>query len=50
LHWATGSAPVEAKPFVLTDPVEVVAAPGRLQLWVTDSEGAVVARSFVDIA
>jgi beta-galactosidase/beta-glucuronidase len=50
LHWATGFAPVEAKPFVVTDPIEVVVTPGRLQLWVTDSEGAVVARSFVDIA
>ncbi|GAB2656259.1 glycoside hydrolase family 2 protein [Kribbella swartbergensis] len=51
LHWATGSAPVDAKPFVVTDPIEVVATtPGRLDLWLTDSTGAVVARSFVDIA
>lgn len=49
LHWATGFAPVDAKPFVVTDPIDVAATPGRLQLWVTDASGAVVARSFVDI-
>ncbi|MEU0090776.1 sugar-binding domain-containing protein [Kribbella sp. NPDC006257] len=50
LHWPGGSAPVDAKPFTVTDPIEVaVSQPGRLQLWITDSAGAVVARTFLDI-
>jgi hypothetical protein len=56
LHWAlsedSGSAAVDAKPFVVTDPIEVAVIPSRshrLQLWLTDTAGAVVARTFIDI-
>jgi hypothetical protein len=56
LHWAlsgrSGSAPVDAKPFVVTDPIEVAVTPsrsGRLRLWVTDAAGLAVARTFVDL-
>jgi hypothetical protein len=51
LHWASGSAPVDAKPFTVTDPIDVVVEqPGRLHLWITDGAGNVVARTFVDVA
>jgi hypothetical protein len=56
LHWklddATGSAPLEAKPFAVTDPIDVVLppTPGQLLLWATDASGALVARTTVDLA
>jgi hypothetical protein len=57
LHWAlagqAGAASVDAKPFVVTDPIAVsisVSRSDRLHLWLTDPAGAVVARTFVDIA
>jgi hypothetical protein len=56
LHWAlsgeAGSAPVDAKPFAVTDPIEVAVTPSRsdrLQLWIADPVGTVVARAFIDI-
>jgi hypothetical protein len=55
LHWtlgdASGSAPVDAKPFVVTDPIDVVPRParGRLLLWATDASGVLVARTTVDL-
>ncbi len=50
VHWSSGSAPVEAKPFTVTDPIVIsVTQPGRLQLWITDTTDVVVARTFVDI-
>jgi hypothetical protein len=56
LHWslsgAVGSAPVDAKPFVVTDPIEVaipVSGSGRLHLWITDSTDTTVARTFADV-
>ncbi|WP_432875561.1 glycoside hydrolase family 2 protein [Kribbella sp. CA-245084] len=56
LHWSLGdvggSVPVDAKPFVVTDPIDIVLDPaiGRLLLWATDASGAVVARTAVDIS
>jgi beta-galactosidase/beta-glucuronidase len=51
LHWATGTAPVDAKPFTVTDPVDIaVSEPGRVRLWLTDTAGTVVARAFIDVA
>lgn len=56
LHWTlddvSGSAPLEAKPFAVTDPIDVVLppAPGQLMLWATDAAGVVVARTTVDLA
>ncbi|WP_350277936.1 sugar-binding domain-containing protein [Kribbella sp. HUAS MG21] len=56
LHWslgdASGTAPVDAKPFAVTDAIELTlpATAGRLLLWATDAAGAVVARTAVDLA
>lgn len=56
LHWslgdASGTTPVEAKPFAVTDPIVLALPPttGRLLLWATDAANAVVARAFVDLA
>jgi beta-galactosidase/beta-glucuronidase len=58
LHWAStmdgGSMPMDAKPFILTEPVPVTVTPvgprDRLRLWYTDAAGTVVAEAFVDIA
>ncbi len=50
----TEAGPVKAEPFVLTEVVELtVPSPGqvtaaRLQLWLTDDSGQVLARTFVD--
>ncbi|TCC30307.1 glycoside hydrolase family 2 protein [Kribbella speibonae] len=50
LHWSTGTAPVDAKPFTVTDPIDIpVSEPGRLHLWLTDAAGTVVARTFIDV-
>ncbi|NUR97628.1 MAG: glycoside hydrolase family 2, partial [Kribbellaceae bacterium] len=50
LHWPAGSTPVDAKPFTVTDPIDIPATePGRLNLWLTDATGATVARTFIDI-
>jgi hypothetical protein len=47
----SGSVRVDAKPFTVTDPLDLVlpSSTGRLQLWATDAAGAVVARTCVDI-
>ncbi|WP_020390545.1 glycoside hydrolase family 2 protein [Kribbella catacumbae] len=56
LHWslsgASGSAPVDALPFAVGDPIDIVvpvSRDDRLLLWITDPAGAVVARTFVDV-
>ncbi|GAA1157763.1 glycoside hydrolase family 2 [Kribbella jejuensis] len=50
LHWPSGSTPVDAKPFTVTDPITIPATnPGRLNLWLTDPAGTTVARTFIDI-
>jgi beta-galactosidase/beta-glucuronidase len=58
LRWsllgAGQSVPMEAKPFLLTEPVPVTVTPGdsagRLLLWLTDAAGRTIARAFVDLA
>ncbi|WP_426513279.1 glycoside hydrolase family 2 protein [Dactylosporangium sp. McL0621] len=60
LHWSlrsgggTSGASVEAKPFLVTEPVAVTVTPSaavdRLDLWLTDASGATLARAFVDLA
>jgi hypothetical protein len=58
LHWTLnglgGEAPVQAKPFMVSEPVAVTVTPvaptGRLRLWLTDPIGERVAESFVDIS
>ncbi|TDW79613.1 glycoside hydrolase family 2 protein [Kribbella sp. VKM Ac-2566] len=51
LHWATDTASVDAKPFTVTDPIDItVSEPGRVRLWLTDTAGTVVARAFIDVA
>nr|WP_272954962.1 glycoside hydrolase family 2 TIM barrel-domain containing protein [Kribbella shirazensis] len=55
LHWslgeASGSAPIDAKPFAVTDPIELTppSTTGRLLLWATDAADVVVARTFIDV-
>ncbi|GAA1610929.1 MULTISPECIES: glycoside hydrolase family 2 protein [Kribbella] len=50
LHWSSGSATVDAKPFTVSDPTEItVTQPGRLYVWLTDPSGTTVARTFVDV-
>jgi Glycosyl hydrolases family 2, TIM barrel domain len=49
----SASAPLEAKPFLVTEPVRVSVTPSsvndRLLLWYTDVAGATIARAFVDL-